>query len=150
MRVVRESVLAELPPLVAQRLWTDTARWPTFVDGFARVVEIDPGWPEPGSRVVWESGPAGRGRVTERIRELTAGKLIVSQIFEAQLTGTQRVTFEPDTGGSLVAVELEYELQKGGPLRKLTDVLFIRRALSDMLARTLRRFSTEAAEQASL
>ncbi len=150
MRVVRESVLAELPPLVAQRLWTDTARWPTFVDGFARVVEIDPAWPEPGSRVVWESGPAGRGRVTERIRELAPGERIVSQVFEGQLTGIQRVTFEPDSDGSLVVVELEYELQKGGPLRKLTDVLFIRRALSDMLARTLRRFSTEAAEQASL
>jgi hypothetical protein len=150
MAVVRESVLAELPPLVAQRLWTDTARWPTFVDGFARVVEADAGWPEPGSRLVWESGPAGRGRVTERIRELVPGELIVSQIFEAQLTGIQRVTFAPDTDGSLVAVEFEYELQKGGALRKLTDVLFIRRALSDMLARTLRRFSTEAAEQASL
>jgi uncharacterized membrane protein len=150
MRVVRESVVAELPPLVAQRLWSDTARWPTFVDGFARVVEVAPEWPEPGSRVVWESGPSGRGRVTERIRELAPGERIVSQVFEDQLTGIQRVTFEPDADGSLVAVELEYELQKGGPLRTLTDVLFIRRALSDMLARTLRRFSTEASEQASL
>jgi hypothetical protein len=150
MRVVRESVIAELPPLVAQELWSDTARWPTFADGFARVVELDPAWPEPGSKVIWESGPAGRGRVTERIRDLTPGKLIVSQVFETQLIGTQRVTFEPDDEGSLVTVELQYELQKAGPLRALTDVLFIRRALSDMLARTLRRFSTEAAEQANL
>jgi hypothetical protein len=150
MRVVRESVIAELPPLVAQQLWSDTARWPTFVDGFARIVEVDPAWPEPGSKVIWESGPAGRGRVTERIRDLTAGERIVSQVFENQLTGTQRVTFEPHDEGSLVIAELEYELQKGGPLRPLTDVLFIRRALSDMLARTLRRFSTEAAEQANL
>jgi hypothetical protein len=150
MRVVRESVIAELPPLVAQELWSDTARWPTFVDGFARVVELEPAWPERGSKVIWESGPAGRGRVTERIRDLTPGKLIVSQVFENQLIGTQRVTFEPDDEGSLVTVELQYELQKAGPLRALTDVLFIRRALSDMLARTLRRFSTEAAEQANL
>jgi Polyketide cyclase / dehydrase and lipid transport len=149
MRVVRESVITELAPLVAQRLWTDTTRWPTFVDGFAHIVQIDPEWPAPGSKVVWESGPAGRGRVTERITE-TTDNAIVSEVFEAQLTGTQRVTFEPDAGGSLVTVELEYELQKGGPLRGLTDVLFIRRALSDMLTRTLRRFSTEAAEQARL
>jgi hypothetical protein len=150
MRVVRESVIAELPPLVAQQLWSDTARWPTFVDGFARIVELDPAWPQPGSKVIWESGPAGRGRVTERIRDLTPGEVVVSQVFEKQLSGTQRVTFEPDADGSLVTVELEYELQKAGPLRALTDVLFIRRALSDMLARTLRRFSTEAAEQANL
>jgi hypothetical protein len=150
MRVVRESVIAELTPLVAQQLWSDTARWPTFVDGFARIVELDPAWPRPGSKVIWESGPAGRGRVTERIRDLTPGEVVVSQVFEKQLSGTQRVTFEPDADGSLVTVELEYELQKAGPLRALTDVLFIRRALSEMLARTLRRFSTEAAEQANL
>jgi hypothetical protein len=150
MPVVRESVIAELTPLVAQQLWCDTTRWPTFVDGFARLAEADPDWPQPGSKLIWESGPAGRGRVTERIRDLTPGELIVSQVFEKQLAGTQRVTFEPAAEGSLVTVELEYELQKGGPLRALTDVLFIRRALSDMLTRTLRRFSTEAAEQANL
>jgi hypothetical protein len=150
MRTVRESVIAELTPLVAQRLWTDTSRWPTFVDGFARVLELEPDWPQPDSKVVWESGPAGRGRVTERVKELTPGELIVSQVFEEQLSGVQRVMFEPDAEGSLVTIELDYELQKGGPLRGLTDVLFIRRALSDMLARTLRRFATEAAEQAAL
>lgn len=149
MRTVKESVLVELTPLVAKRLWTDTNRWPTFVDGFARVIQIDPTWPEPGSKVVWESGPAGRGRVTERITEHT-DSAIVSEVFESQLSGTQLVTFEPDAEGSLVTAELGYELQKGGPLRVLTDALFIRRALSDMLARTLRRFSTEAAEEANL
>jgi uncharacterized membrane protein len=150
MRTVRESVIAELTPLVAQRLWTDTARWPTFVDGFARIVQTDPEWPQAGSKVVWESGPAGRGRVTERVQELTPGELIVSQIFEEQLTGTQHVRFEPDAEGALVTVELEYELQKGGPLRALTDALFIRRAVSDMLARTLVRFSREATDEAAL
>jgi polyketide cyclase/dehydrase/lipid transport protein len=150
MRTVRESVIAELTPLVAQRLWTDVSRWPTFVDGFSRVVEADPEWPQTGSKLVWQSTPAGRGRVTERVRELTPGEVIVTQIFEDQLSATQRVHFDPDSDGSLVTVEFEYELQKGGPLRGLTDVLFIRRALSDMLARTLRRFSTEAAEEANL
>ena len=33
---------------------------------------------------------------------------------------------------------------------KVSDVLFIRRALSDSLARTLRRFSVEAAEEVAL
>jgi hypothetical protein len=47
-------------------------------------------------------------------------------------------------------MQLDYELQQGGPLRAITDALFIRRALSDALVRTLRRFSTEAAEEATL
>jgi len=149
MRTVRESVIVELTPLVAQRLWTDTNRWPTFIDGFARVESIDDTWPDAGSKIIWTSGPAGRGRVTERVKEATPER-IVSDVFDDQLLGTQRVSFEPDPEGTLVTAELEYQLQKGGPFRPITDALFIRRALSDMLARTLRRFSTEASEEATL
>jgi hypothetical protein len=149
MKIAREADIVPLPAASARRLWTDTSRWPTFVDGFSRVIEIDPQWPEPGSKVVWESGPAGRGRVTERIREVTPDT-IVSAVFEDQLVGTQTVTFDPEGEGTYVTIELVYELQKGGPLRWLTDLLFIRRALTDALRRTLLRFSTEAAEEASL
>jgi hypothetical protein len=149
MKVAREADVVPLPAASARRLWTDTSRWPTFVDGFARVIEIDPAWPEPGSKVVWESGPAGRGRVTERIREVTP-ETIVTAVFEEQLTGIQTVNFDPEGEGTYITIELVYELQKGGPLRWLTDILFIRRALTDALRRTLRRFSTEAAEEASL
>jgi hypothetical protein len=145
VRTVSVVADVDLPPARALRLWTDTSRWPTFVDGFSRVVQIDASWPEPGSKVVWESGAAGRGRVTERVVELT-GTTFETQVFEEQLSGRQMLHF--DVGE--VVMELEYELQKGGPLRGLTDALFIRRALSDMLARTLRRFSTEAAEEAAL
>ena len=149
MAVVRESVQVPIAAAAAQQLWTDTTRWPTFVDGFARVLEQATDWPEPGAKVVWESGPAGRGRVTERIRDSSA-TAITSEIFEEQLIGVQTVTFEPEGEGAFVEIALDYELQKGGPLRKVTDVLFIRRAVSDSLARTLKRFSTEAAEQATL
>jgi hypothetical protein len=71
-------------------------------------------------------------------------------VFEDQLTGIQTVNFDPEGEGTYVTIELVYELQTGGPLRWLTDILFIRRALTDALRRTLRRFSTEAAEEASL
>jgi len=50
----------------------------------------------------------------------------------------------------VIEIEYDYELAKGGPLRGVTDVLFIRRAQSDALVRTLRRFATEAAEEAAL
>jgi hypothetical protein len=149
MPVVRESAIVELSPVAALALWTDTSRWPTFVDGFARVAERSDTWPEAGSKVVWESGPAGRGRVTERV-VLNTYEMFETQIFEERMTGTQTVFFEPDEAGALVTAQLEYELVKGGPLRALTDLLFIRRALTDALARTLRRFGTEAAEQATL
>jgi hypothetical protein len=60
------------------------------------------------------------------------------------------VTFEVGDQDTLVAIALDYRLEKGGPLRPLTDVLFIRRALAQMLRRTLSRFAIEAADEVSL
>ena len=140
---------APVTPLVAQRLWVDTNRWPTFVDGFGHVVELDDSWPEPGSKVVWQSGPAGRGRVTERIRQY-GDAVVVTQVFDSQMHAVQTIRFGAAEDGCDVFLSLDYELQSGGPLRRLTDVLFIRRALAMALERTLRRFSTEAGDEATL
>jgi hypothetical protein len=140
---------APVTALVAQRLWLDTSRWPTFVDGFGHVLEKDPDWPEPRSKVVWQSGPAGRGRVTERIRERGDG-FVATDVFDAQMAAIQAIRFEPAEDGCNVVLSLDYTLASGGPLRKLTDVLFIRRSLAMALERTLRRFSTEAADEGTL
>ena len=150
MGVAREAVSVPLDPSRAYALWTDLRRWPTFVDGFARVERVDDGWPETGSRLVWQSTPDGRGRVTERVTGSEPGVRVVTEVFEERLNGVQTVTFEPDEEGSVVQLELDYRLQRGGPLAGITDVLFIRRAQSDALVRTLRRFATEAAEEAAL
>jgi hypothetical protein len=140
-----------LAPAEALELWLNTGRWSTFVEGFGHLVQAEPEWPEPGARVVWESIPGGRGRVTERILERDARR-IVSEIFEDALGGTQTIRFEaaPEGGGSVVDLALEYELTRGGPFRELADVIFIRRALRDALRRTLRRFAVEAEEEAGL
>jgi hypothetical protein len=135
--------------LVAQELWTNTARWPTFVDGFGHVLEQDEDWPEPGTKVVWQSGPAGRGRVTERIKANADG-LVATDVFDHQMAALQTARFEAAEDGCNVYLSLDYELTSGGPLRALTDVLFIRRALAMALERTLRRFFTEAADEATL
>jgi hypothetical protein len=159
MGLVRETRSVPLPVDRAAALWTDVTRWATFIEGFARTVEVDPSWPQAGSKIVWESTAGGRGRVTERVLSWVApnegpGKLS-TQVFEESLVGTQTVVFEPGEGGSRVSIELQYELQpttfaRQGIIGKLSDVFFIRRALSDSLARTLRRFSVEAAEEIAL
>jgi uncharacterized membrane protein len=149
MGVVRESVVVPLPPERARELWTNLRRWATFVEGFARVLEAEPDWPAAGSKVVWESIPEGRGRVTERVVE-SSGHEIVTEVFEEALTGRQSVHFEPEEDETLVELELDYKLTQTGVLRAIADVIFIRRALSAALARTLRRFAAEAAEEASL
>jgi hypothetical protein len=71
-------------------------------------------------------------------------------VFEEKLHGTQRATFAAEEDGTRVELELDYKVSVGGLLRPLVDILFIRRAQNDALARTLRRFATEANEQAAL
>ena len=150
MGTVREAVAVRLDPQRAFVLWADVARWPTFVDGFARVKRQDDAWPEEGAKLVWESTPEGRGIVTERVVGSHQGVCLITQVLEERCTGTQTVTFHPEPDGAVAQIEYEYELSKGGPLRGITDVLFIRRAQSDSLVRTLRRFAVEAAEEAEL
>ena len=138
-----------LTPAEALALWSDVERWPSFVEGFARQLEQTAEWPEPGSRVVWESNPDGRGRVTERVTE-NAPDRFSTQVFEKAMTGTQTLRALPASDGSEVELSLEYELTRYGPLSGIADAIFIRRALRDSLKRTLFRFSVEAEDEAGL
>lgn len=138
-----------LAPEAALKLWTDTARWPTFVEGFGHAVEVSPEWPAEGSKVVWQSIPGGRGRVTEKVVE-SGNDRFVTELFEEALSGRQSLRVLEDAEGSRLELTLEYELTGKGPFRGIADVLFIRRALRDALRRTLRRFTVEAEEEARI
>ena len=150
MGVARAVTLVPLAPQQAYELWTDVGRWATFVDGFGHPERVDDGWPEPGAKLVWKSVPGGRGTVTERVTKALPGALHEVVVFEERLDGTQTATFSPHDDDTRVELQLEYSVSVGGPLKAVIDFLFIRRAQNDALARTLRRFRTEAAEQASL
>jgi hypothetical protein len=149
VRTARASGPVPLDPAQVLELWTDLSRWPTFVEGFARVLEASPEWPQEGSSVVWESIPAGRGRVTEKVTG-RGEDAFSTRIFDDSLAGTQTVRVEGAEDGSRVELRLEYELTSGLPLRGLSDLIFIRRALRDSLRRTLGRFAVEAEEEAGL
>jgi hypothetical protein len=152
VRAARRVVLA---PDEAEALWVDVSRWATFIEGFAHTLEKDRSWPAEGSKHVWESLPDGRGRVTEKVTAQGKGYL-TTRVAEESLVGVQSVTFQPaDEGGTAVDLCLNYDLNpttvwRQGPLGIVVNALFIRRAMADSLARTLRRFATEAAEQRAL
>jgi hypothetical protein len=150
VRLARAQAEVVLAPEAALRLWADPTRWATFVEGFARVIEQDPGWPAEGSRLVWESVPAGRGRVTEKVMRGAAAERFATQVFEERLVGLQTFRASESDAGSRVELSLEYTLTKYGPLGGLADAIFIRRALRDSLRRTLSRFAVEAEEEAGL
>ncbi|HEV3001304.1 MAG TPA: SRPBCC family protein [Solirubrobacteraceae bacterium] len=128
----------------AERLWYDLDRWPSFVDGFGHVAKREGDWPKAGARVVWESVPNGRGRVSERV---TAYEVRVAQTVDVEdprMTGTQTVSFAAAGDGRCsVTLELRYRLKQAGPLAPVVDALFVRRAVRDALRRTLSRFARE-------
>jgi len=130
-------------------MWADVERWSSFVEGYARRLELSPDWPAKGARVVWESTPDGRGRVTETVTANEPDRF-ATQVFEEALMGTQTLRARPASDGSEVELSLDYELAKYGPLAGLADAIFIRRALRDALRRMLFRFGIEAEDEAGL
>lgn len=137
----------DVPGLIsaAEGLWYDLARWPSFVDGFGTVARLEGEWPRAGARLVWDSRRGGRGRVVERVVRHEPRAAQESEVEDEKLRGVQRVGFKAVDGGVRVTLELEYELKEPPFLGPLGDVLFVRRALRDSLARTLRRFRIELA-----
>lgn len=146
MRTV--SVSQTLPATVheAEAFWYDTDRWPSWVDGLGRVIEVSSDWPAVGGSVAWESGPAGRGGVLERViaYEPLAGQ--TNDVQDDSIRGRQTVTFTP-AGERSVEVELalQYEVRKPSPFTPLIDVLFIRGAMERSLRATMSRFAAELA-----
>jgi Polyketide cyclase / dehydrase and lipid transport len=149
VRTVKVAAAVPLGPEAAVALWRDLRRWPAFVEGLRRIERQSQEWPAEGAKVTWESGAPGRGRVTEKVAGSSPTRL-ATEVFEDRLVGVQTFEAFEEGAGSRIELRFEYELARTGPLRGLTDVLFIRRALRDALARTLRRFAVEAEEEAGL
>jgi Polyketide cyclase / dehydrase and lipid transport len=141
----RVSVAQTVPGSVrdAESCWYEVARWPAWVDGVDRVVDVSGNWPAAGASVIWESGPAGRGRVIERViwyAPLDGQRL---QVEDPSIDGKQSVEFTPVEDGVAVILSLEYEIKKRGFFTPLIDLLFIRRAMESSLRSTLRAFGVE-------
>jgi hypothetical protein len=48
----------------AEELWYDPHRWAAWIDGFGHVAKLEGDWPHAGARLLWDSRPQGRGRVS--------------------------------------------------------------------------------------
>ncbi|HEX8204510.1 MAG TPA: SRPBCC family protein [Solirubrobacteraceae bacterium] len=128
----------------AERLWYDLSRWPSFVEGFAHVTKRDGDWPKVGARIVWNSVPAGRGMVAEKVIAYEVRVAQTVEVEDPRMSGTQTIAFAPaEDAHCKVTLELDYKLKEGGPLAPVVDALFVRRALRDALRRTLSRFARE-------
>jgi uncharacterized membrane protein len=129
--------------VAAEALWYDTDSWPSWIDGLRRVSDLEGDWPRTGSKVTWESNPAGRGQVVELVTryEPRAGQTLAVE--DDSIRGRQSVAFHELEGGIRVELALEYELKARSLVTPVVDVLFIRRAMTSSLRSTLARFGAE-------
>lgn len=127
----------------AERCWYDTARWDRWIDGLERVESVQGDWPGAGAIVTWVSGPAGRGRVTERVVAFEPLRGQTVDVQDASIRGRQSVAFTPADDRVEVTFSLQYELVRRSPLTPLVDLLFIRRAFTTSLEATVARFGAE-------
>jgi hypothetical protein len=142
MRIAQAAAVFPGTVSEAEEAWYDTSRWPRWVAGLACVQSVSDAWPSAGE-VRWESGPAGRGAVVERVvryQQLTGQTVAVE---DDSIRGTQTVSFVPQDANVSVTLSLAYELKRRSPLLPLVDLLFIRRAMTRSLEQTLSRFGAE-------
>jgi uncharacterized membrane protein len=127
----------------AERCWYDTSRWASWVDGLDRVLHTGDPWPMVGGSVTWESGPAGRGRVTETVVAYAPADGQTVLIADDAVTGRQEVAFVAVADGVEVTLRLEYRVTRRSPVTPIVDALFIRREMSLSLSRSLARFGAQ-------
>lgn len=141
--------VVDATPDAVLALWEDYDRWPSFVEGCARVMEKGGEWPAVGSWVVWRSHTGGRGTVREEVVD-SPGSSFATTTLDSSVVGRQTLSVAvlPDGSGTELTLDLEYELVDASIFQATMDWVFIRRALRDSLRRTLARFSDELAAPA--
>jgi hypothetical protein len=127
----------------AEELWFDPVRWPAWVDGFGRVVDVGDGWPAAGSRVVWDAPRGGRGRVVERVVHYEPRIAHECDVEDERVRGRRRVSFAPGPDGVTVTLTFDYALKDRHALTWAVDLLVVRRRVAASLHRTLARFAAE-------
>lgn len=141
--MARVEASVEIPAPLADvwDLYFDRRRWRSWVDGFGSVIASD-GYPERGGTLSWRSNEAGRGEVTERVLAHDPRTLHRVAFSDPSTEGELETRFEiaPAEGEdriTRVSQILDYRLPGGGPLRAITDRLFIQSQLRGSLQRSL-------------
>jgi hypothetical protein len=140
---VQSEIVVPGPIHEVEAFWYDTSRWPTWVDGLAHIDRVQDRWPTAGGKVVWDSTPAGRGRVVERVVAHEPGVGQELEVEDAKILGRQRLTFTEGEDAVRIHLSFSYRIKKRNPFTPLFDLLFVRRVFATNVHNTLRRFAVE-------
>jgi hypothetical protein len=127
----------------------EPSTWPAWVDELQAVDSISDSYPEAGAKLVWRSGPSGRGQVHETVLEHEPRRLHRIRYRDPHSEGEQLTTFEIEGEGTKVRIELVYGLMEPGVFGPITDRLFVRSQMRAALVRSLEGLRSEAQERTS-
>jgi hypothetical protein len=140
---VKASVTVPGRAAQAESVWYDRSRWASWIDGFGHLVALEGPWPQRGARRVWDSPPGGRGRVVERVERYESRVGQILRVEDERLEGTQEVRFDLSPDSVRITLSFDYALKARTPLTPLSELVLLRRPMTDSLKRTLRRFAAE-------
>ncbi len=126
-------------------LYFEPATWRSWVDEFRGIDETRGDYPEAKGTLVWHSGPAGRGQVTETVLEHEPRRIHRIRYLDENSEGEQTTTFAMEGTGTKVTIDLSYGLLKPVFL-PFTNRLFVRPQMRSMLMRTLEGLRAEASD----
>ncbi len=147
MARLTESLLVSASLAETWAFYFEPRSWASWVDGFGSLERAD-GYPEGGGTLVWNSNPAGRGTVRERVLEHSPRTRHRIEFADPESSGELLSQFAVEGERTRVTLTMEYRLSARGPLSGLTDRLFVRGQIRQALQRTLLRFKHEAEEAA--
>jgi hypothetical protein len=125
----------------------DPAGWPEWVDAFAGVNRSE-GYPLKGGRLVWRTGAAGRGEVSEEVEEHEPRTLHRVRFSDPTMTGVLETRFKMEGTGTRVTQTMTYALVQRGVFAFL-GALFVRSQVRRSLQRSLDALRAHVAERAA-
>jgi hypothetical protein len=134
---VKAKASVSLPASLAEtwEAFFDARGWPEWVDAFAGVVSSE-GYPESGGRLVWRTGAAGRGEVSEEVVAHEPRSRHVARFKDPTMTGELETLFEIEGHGTRVSQTMDYRLVERG-LFAFLGALFVRSQVARSLERSL-------------
>lgn len=145
MASVRAEILIDASLAEVWDLYFAPRTWRSWVSEFRGADEMDDGYPEAGGTLVWHTGPAGRGQVTETVLDHEPRRVHRIRYLDENSEGEQLTKFEISGSQTKVEIELTYAVLKPMFL-PLTDRLFVRPQMRAMLTRTLEALRREASD----
>lgn len=135
MARVEQEVLVAASLAEVWDLYFEPRDWPEWVDAFAGVVSSQ-GYPQEGGKLVWRTGAAGRGEITEEVSAHEPRSLHRIRFSDPTMTGELETRFALEGPATRVSQTMDYRLAERGVFAFL-GAFFVRSQVKRSLERSL-------------